>query len=387
MLKITEINDFNHFLGLRLKWNEILRRSKDDSFWLTWEHLSTYWKYFGKERKLRILLIEDQKRRIIAIAPLRQLRYNFGSPIIRTMKEPMGELSLRATSPIGYTVIEPLGYKSTDYTGIILTEREAECLARFFNYLTENDDWDFVHLFDIPGSSIIPEVMLRISEFIPTFEITKGGTCPYVTLPESIERLAQGLDHKFVKNLRRCMRNLKKDYHTVTLKRYDEFGSIEEAMNIFFTLHQKRWKSKGMPGLFNSQKIRDCYVDSARQFASNGWLALYVLTANDEPVAAELCYEYKRVMYAGLGGFDPDFSEYSIGNLVINQIIEKCIERGIKEFDFMGGDEPYKFKWNAKHRTRTNVRIVNRKTSSLLYHMGIKAMKKIKIDRILRKQD
>jgi hypothetical protein len=117
MLKITEINDFNNFLNLRSEWNAVLGRSRDDYLWLTWEHLSTFWKYFGEKRRLRILLIED-KNRILAIAPLRQWRHNLGSPIIWTMKEPMRELSLRATSPIGYNIIEPMGYKSTDYTGI-----------------------------------------------------------------------------------------------------------------------------------------------------------------------------------------------------------------------------------------------------------------------------
>ena len=161
MLKITEINDLNLFLNLKSEWNGVLRRSKDDSIFLTWEWLSTYWKYFGKERKLRILLMED-KNQIIAIAPLRQQRVNFGTPIIHTMAEPMGERSLRAASAIGYNVIEPMGYKSTDYTGLILTEREPGTVwVTFFNYLTENDNWDFIYLFDIPGTSMIPEADIK----------------------------------------------------------------------------------------------------------------------------------------------------------------------------------------------------------------------------------
>jgi len=384
MLKIAEINDFSHFLDLKSEWNEVLRRSKDDSIFLTWEWLYTYWKYFGKERKLRILLVED-KNKIIAIAPLRQQRVNFGSQIIQTMAEPMGDRSLRAASAIGYNVIEPMGYRSTDYTGLILTEREAECLVMLFNYLTENDDWDFIYLFDIPGTSMIPEAISRISEFIPAIEIAKGLMCPYISLPNSVEGFTQGLEGRFRKDLRRNLRNLKKNYQRVILKGYDEFGSVEEAMNIFFDLHQERWKSKNMPGVFNSQKVRDWYLEWARQFANKGWLALHFLTANDEPIAAHLAFEYKGVIHSGLTGLNSDFYGYGVGNLLTQHIIENCIRKGIKEFDFMKGSEPYKFKWDATYRRNTNIRIMNRKTASLLYDIGIKAIKKMKIERILGK--
>jgi hypothetical protein len=327
----------------------------------------------------------EDKNRIIAIAPLRQQRYNFGTPSIQKMAEPMGERSLRAASAIGYNVIEPMGYKSTDYTGIILTEREEECLTLLLNYLIENDNWDFIYLFDIPGTSIIPEVILKISEFISAFEMTKGLMCPYISLPDSVEGFKRRLDGRLRKDLRRCKRNLEKDYQRVALKKYDELGSVEEAMNVFFILHQKRWESKGMPGVFNSQKVRDWYLEWAKQFANNGWLALYVLTANDEPIAGELCFEYNGVMHSGLTGFDPDFDRYSVGNLLTNHLIEKCIQKGIKEFDFMKGGEQYKLHWDTKYRRNTNIRIVNRKTGSLLYDMGIKAVKKMKIERILGK--
>jgi CelD/BcsL family acetyltransferase involved in cellulose biosynthesis len=207
--------------------------------------------------------------------------------------------------------------------------------------------------------------------------------CPYVSLPDSIEQFTQRLGRKLRKTLRRGERQLRRDYQRVEFKRHDEFGSVKDGMNAFFILHQKRWESRGMLGVFNSQKVRDWYLEWAKQFANNGWLALYFLTANDEPTAADLCFEYKRVMHSGLTGFDPDFYEYDVGNLLTEHIMKNCIQKGIKEYDFMKGSEPYKFHWDAKYRRNTNIRIVNRKTASLLYDMGIKAIKKMKIERIL----
>ena len=369
MLGITEINTFDQFKELRDEWDKVLEKSIDNNPFLTWEYLSTYWKHFRKDKKLRILCIEDENE-IIAIAPLRRSRYSF-------------------VGPLGYDVIEPLGYRGltpegADYTGLILAKREAECLQLFLNHLVEHDDWDFIYLMDVPETSINPNLLAKASKAIPLkFVLEKGAICPYISIPNSMDTFLKELKGKFRKNLRRCMRNLEKDYHRVELKRYDEFGSVEEAMKIYFELHQKRWKPKHMSGVFNTQEVRNFYIDVAKLFADNGWLALYFLTANDEPIATQYCFEYKQKMYYALGGFDPDYSQYSVGNLTLVKVIEKCIEKKIEEYDLLKGGEPYKFDWTEKYRRNLGIRFVNKRFTSNLYHWGIRTVKQTKMDKLL----
>jgi len=364
-IRVNEINEIDQFFELGDKWNSVLERSRDGHVLLSWEFMSTYVKHFGKERKLKVLYIEDNDR-IIAIAPLRLSRYNFAGSF-------------------GYNVIEPLAFRHADYTGFILAEREIDCLKLFFNYLYDQNGWDFIYLYDIPGTSIIPELLPKLVKALPKFELTKGVACPYVLLPTSFDIFIKAVSTKLRKNLRRCIKNLQKDYGKVELKKYDELGSVEEAMHIFIRLHQKRWNLKGMPGVYNTQKRHNFGLDAAKVLADKGWLALYFLTVNDEPIATQYCLEYKQKMYFGLGGFDPDYSKYSVGNLITAKVIEKCIEKGIKEYDFMKGDEPYKFDWTTKYRRNFNIRFVNKKLTSNLYDLGIKAIKQVGMDKILGK--
>ena len=70
-------------------------------------------------------------------------------------------------------------------------------------------------------------------------------------------------------------------------------------------------------------------------FANNGWLALNFLTVDDEPIATQYCFEYKQKMYFALSGFDPNYSHYGVGNLILMKIIEKCVERKIEEYDLL----------------------------------------------------
>jgi hypothetical protein len=369
MLQITEITNPNQFYELKYKWNEILEKSKDKNPYLTWEYTSTFWKHFGQDKKLKILCLAD-KAGIIAIAPLRQSRYSYAG-LLR------------------YTVIEPLAYRGlgpegADYTGIMLTKQEPICLKLFLDYIIKQNSWDFIYLMDIPETSTTANLLLDAFKTPLQFEVKEGEQCPFLLVPDSIDSLLKGLNAKFRKNLRRSMRSLQKDFGQVEFKKYDEIGSVEETMRIFFKLHQKRCASKGLPGVFADQEICNFYIDVARLFAENEWLALYFLTIKGEPIAAQYSFEYAHKMYYALGGFDPYYSKYSVGNLMCLKMIEKCIERKLEEYDLLKGDETYKFNWTSKYRTNMMIRFVNKKFTSIFYDWGIKALKKTGASSILQ---
>jgi CelD/BcsL family acetyltransferase involved in cellulose biosynthesis len=322
-------------------------------------------KYLDKDKAIRIVCITKGDR-IVAIAPLRKSYYRFGD--------------------FRYSTIEPLNYRNSDYTGLIIAENEAECLDVLLRYLYSKKDWDFFYLYDIPETSIVSELLTRYRSAFPKFDLERGRICPYITLPSSMDTLMQGLSAKFRKNLRRSMKKLETDFGKVELKKHDDVGSVATAMQIFFDLHQKRWTLKGEPGNYNTLKAREKAIDSAKLFAERGWLALYFLTVNDEPVAAQFCLEYKQKMHYGLGGFDPVYSSYSVGDLITMKVIEKCIQKKIREYDFMKGDELYKFCWTQEYRRNLRITFVNRSFTSRLFRLGIRTTKRMRVDKLLGKR-
>lgn len=322
-------------------------------------------KHLEKGKRLRILCIEDCGK-IIAIAPLAQWRYVLGSWL-------------------GYEVIEPLAYWHSDYTGLILAERAQECLNLFLNYLYEQKDWDFFYLYNVPETSIIFDLLPKVERAFK-FETRNGAICPYLTIPDSMPSLVNGLSAKLRKNLRRSLKSLEANYGRVELKRYDELGSLEEAMQVFFSLHQKRWISKGKSGAFGNQGNRELSLSSARLLAERNWLALYFLTVNGKPIAAQYCLEYNQKMHYGLGGFDPAYSSYSVGNLMIMKVLERCIEKKIKEYDFMRGQELYKFSWSEKYRRNLDTKFVSKKLTSRFYNFGIDTAKRMRLMKVLDRE-
>jgi CelD/BcsL family acetyltransferase involved in cellulose biosynthesis len=311
--------------------------------------------HLGEETSIKILYATENKR-AVGIAPFR-----------KTHKKLKGK--------IGYTIIEPLTFGNTDYTGLILAEQEEYCLSKFLVYLFNQKDWDLFYLPHIPQTSLTLKLLEANQKSLPAFDVEKGCICPYVTIPDSKEKLLKSLTPKFRKELKRRMHKLEGEKGTVRLKHYHEFGSLEQGMETLFNLHQKSWALRGKPGAFKTQEARNIALQTAKFFDERDWLRLYFLTLNNKPIAAELALEYGGRMYGHLCGFDPDYSVYSLGNLLLLKVFEDCIERGVSEYDFMQGAERYKFFWTSKFRQTLDIRFVNSKFSSNLIAFACRTLR------------
>ena len=310
----------------------------------------------GMRTSLKILYATEGDR-VVAIAPFRKTRRGLAGKF-------------------GYDVIEPLAKGNTDYSGIIIGEQDKESLFQLLSYLFNQKDWDLFYFPDFPESSPVLELLNKVHESLPGFRIEKGWICPYLEIPESKEKLLAKLNPTFRRGLRRQLRKLKREQGRVELKYHYELGSLEQAMELLFRLHQKRWKQKGEAGVFESQEARDISMETSKLFYERNWLRLYFLTVNDKPVAANLSLEYGKKMYGHLVGFDPDYSRYGVGCLLQLKVLEECIAGGISEYDFMQGAEPYKFNWTSKCRQSKNVRFVNKKLSSNIINLLLKDLRR-----------
>ncbi len=351
MLKINEIYTKKQFLNMRKCWDTTLNKSIENNIFLTWEKMAPSVNLLEKESALKILCITEETE-LIGIAPFRKTRK-----------------SLKGN--FGYNIIEPLTNGNTDYSGLLITKQEVRCMQKLLTHLFSQKDWDLITIPDLPQTSPTLKLIKSNSKDLPRFKFEKGVICPYLEIPDSNEKLLSSLNPKFRKNLQRRLRKLEKEQGKVELKHYSELGSLNEAMEIFFKLHQKRWVRKGEPGVFGTKKAREITMQTIKYFAEKDWLRLHFLIVNNRPVATSLDLEYGGKMYGHLCGFDPDYAKYSVGNLLLLKIFKQCIIKKISEYDFMQGDESYKFDWTQKYRQNINIKFFNRKFSSIIISIGL----------------
>ena len=70
---------------------------------------------------------------------------------------------------------------------------------------------------------------------------------------------------------------------------------------------------------------------------------------------------------------------------MILKVLELCVENKIREFDFMQGEEPYKFRWTNNYRRNFNIRFVNNKPKSRLIQFGAETLPRIGMSIFLEK--
>jgi CelD/BcsL family acetyltransferase involved in cellulose biosynthesis len=152
-------------------------------------------------------------------------------------------------------------------------------------------------------------------------------------------------------NLRRRERVLVRE-HGMTLRSAGE-GSLEADLDHFFRLHAMRWAERGSS--LDSPRRQGVLRDFAAAAQRRGWLRLTVMEADGSPVAAMLGWRVGDSYAYYNSGFDPAWSQRSVGTVLITSTIRAAIEEGASEYDFLLGTEDYKGRFAAASREAATV--------------------------------
>ena len=57
MSEVIEINRIEDLAPYRLIWNSLLPQTRGASFFQSLDWLESYWRHFGQEQKLRVLIV------------------------------------------------------------------------------------------------------------------------------------------------------------------------------------------------------------------------------------------------------------------------------------------------------------------------------------------
>ena len=68
-MQVVEVNDLEQLLSYRRDWARLLAETADASFFQTLDWLAIYWRHFGRDQRLRTLLVYDSDN-LIGILPL-----------------------------------------------------------------------------------------------------------------------------------------------------------------------------------------------------------------------------------------------------------------------------------------------------------------------------
>ncbi len=335
MITVEDITTIPEFLGIREEWNCLLAESRSDSFFLRWEWLYNWWSFYGKGMELKILLLrKDGKLR--GIAPL----YVTCGRLVRT-------LSFLGSFHVG-----------SDYLDFILhRDFEEALLDRLFLYLKkEFRGWDVLEVMDMPADSITA-AYIRGQDTFTRFE-REPTICPYLNLPATWE----ALERSFSTNMRQAARRKKKKF----INEFDgKFVEITDARDLdrafasLMTLSIARFREKGIASPFDDEKFRGFHSKLISELFKNKMLRLFFLNINGEDIAFLYNFKYRDRYLFYQSGFSTDWAMISPGVVIFALSIERAIQEGMKEFDFLRGNEKYKKRWTKEFRSNIFIQLFN----------------------------
>lgn len=144
----------------------------------------------------------------------------------------------------------------------------------------------------------------------------------------------------------------KKERHEVRRKRrrfVAEFGEIEvvpqgsEAISMFCAMHRT---SQGDKGMFMTGEMQSYFED----LLDSGGATIHTLMCDGIPRANAFGFETDDGYFYYNSAYDMDAAMASPGIVLLASMIEAQIDRGARVFDFLKGDERYKFRHGASPR-------------------------------------
>jgi CelD/BcsL family acetyltransferase involved in cellulose biosynthesis len=137
------------------------------------------------------------------------------------------------------------------------------------------------------------------------------------------------------RKLRRLEQGNAVNYLTVT-----EPEKMPPAMESFFSLFQLSNPEKAS---FMTGQKREFFTAMVSSLAEKGNIRLSFLEVDGVRASATLCFDYNKDIYLYNSAFNPAYSPLSVSLLLEVNDIQDAVKNGKKRFDFLSGNEPYKY--------------------------------------------
>jgi CelD/BcsL family acetyltransferase involved in cellulose biosynthesis len=334
-MNYTLLNDFSEIDSN--EWNALLKDSIQDTPFLRYEYQKTWWQHKGggewKDAKL-ILVTARENNQLVGIAPLFIAEYE---------NEPA--LLLNGSIEI------------SDYLDVIVKKDEhAQFISGLLDFLASSfgDTWSKLDWYNLPDDS--PTLIVLKEEASKRswnhLEEVYRPT-PRIALNGSFEDYLSRVEKKQRHEIRRKMRRAAESDLDVKFTLIGKDADIEKEINDFFELMIQDPNKAN----FLHPQMRAQMTEVLREAYKNNYLWLGFLEIDGVKTAASLNFDYNNKLWGYNSGVSRNHMDLSPGWVLLSHTIQWCCENNRYEFDFMRGDEDYKYRFGGVNRFVMRVKL------------------------------
>ncbi len=298
-------------------WNSLLDRSAAPSAFLTWTWQTEWARAFAPHHALQILAVRGDDGSLAGLLPL----YEDGPERLRVLG----------------------GVDVSDYLDLIAPAGTEEDVwhALLQHRAVQRVEWD---LHAVRAASPTAEILPRIA---PSWGLRAVAEieerCPVLALPATWDGYLATLSGKDRHELKRKARKLERELAAVSVRSHAGAEGWDEALGQFLTLHRL---SKVGKARFMDERMEQFFRAALAAFAERDAVRLWFLDTASGPIAAFVTIEWDGTVGLYNSGFAPDRAALSPGVVLLAQLIRDAIGRGREKFDFLRGEERYKYEFD-----------------------------------------
>lgn len=337
MAEVIEINSLEELQSYQLAWNALHLQTPQASFFQTYDWFVTFWKHYGKNQQMRVLIVRASDS-TIGIVPLCIVKKQHRLTKVRVLTYPLSDWGM--------------------WYGPLGPNRSATLFMAMQHLRNTPRNWDAIELCWTPDHSGTGDVTRRAMSAVGW----QPQADPYQE--SSVIRFAgsnwdeyrQGLSKKWRHEIGRQTRKLQQEGEVEFIRHRPQpasQGDGDPRWDLFdqcVDVSRESWQASVTQGntLCHGSVLgflTECHAHAARL----GMLDLAILQFNGKPVAYQYNY-FSQGEISGLRmGYLTSERDLGVGKVLLSKFLEDSFERGDQSLDLGMGD------YDFKRRFRTDV--------------------------------
>jgi len=329
-MQVRLVSDGAAFSALQPAWDRLHGQCAAGELFLSHAWFDAAWQWKREQASLYLLACERSDGELVGALPLVRRRID-GAPLQRH-------------------ALEFLCVPDTQRCDLLAApdERDAVIRAIARELARRASDWDVARLNYLAADAYV------LAALVPAFE-RERLTCaaravasnPWVALDSSWERYYASRSRRLKKAVNLAANRLAKagriDIEWLA-PGIGEAADIDRALDAITRISSRSWKTRTGNSLDNPGP--QAFIRRIAHHAHlRGWLSIWTLALDGEPIAMEFQLACNGNIYALRSDFDASLDELSPGSHLARCLLERLFDRGFARYYMGPGENAYKFRW------------------------------------------